>query len=297
MKPKTNKENILIIIPIIIALGALVVAGISHTPQPATYNHTEQLGADITPVFPTDFSNHAEDDVIEEEHINILEEVIGITNDTNATSHDYMIRDRMNFAYGTSTFLQLDGGTLTDILSGTETTLTYGLSAATSTFSGDLTFVNATSSGIIDATEYCISGTNCITSWTSADITSVGDCSTGDCDYFTLGDLTLTYGLTSATGTFSGAITTAGFQSTASSTISADFSTGETTPFFVDYDGNIGIATTTPEHYMFEIGAVSNEQFTVSSAGATTSTEATITDGSHGVRIIIKGSTTTLDFF
>ena len=70
---------------------------------------TDNLGAAITPVFPGDFNNHIEDEIIEEEDINILESVIGISYDPNSTSHDYMIRrgSTSSNAYASSTFLQL----------------------------------------------------------------------------------------------------------------------------------------------------------------------------------------------
>lgn len=160
-----------------------------------------------------------------------------------------------------SNYLSLAGGTLTDLVSGTELSITYGASLATGTFSGDITMVNATSSGVMDATEYCISGTNCITSWAGGgDITSVGDCSTGDCDYFTLGDLDLTYGLTASTGTFAN-----GFISQASSTsygLSMELST--TTGTMVIPQGTAPVVETVGE---MALDTTDNQLLVADSAG------------------------------
>ncbi len=87
----------------------------------------DNLGAAITPVFPGDFNNHIEDEIIEEEDINILDSVIGLSFDRNATSHDYMLRHGSTstqayasttfptFGYASSTyFIQADATTTLD---------------------------------------------------------------------------------------------------------------------------------------------------------------------------------------
>jgi len=123
-----------------------------------------------------------------------------------ATSTYQPIGDYITDVYATSTLLTLTGGTLTDILSGTEIDLTYGLSAPTST----ITALTATSliigANTLDTNEWAILDNvdGNVSFWTN------------DADYFTWANATSTYfpltgGTITGSSTFSAALNVGGY--------------------------------------------------------------------------------------
>lgn len=258
------------------------------TTAPESQGINRVLGASITPAFPTSLNNFSEGDVIEEEDMNMIEATIGITNSAVATSHDYLIRRG-------STGFHKNCGSLS---------VTYGISSATGTFSGGVT-VNASSTfkGYVTADGFtgnastsdalkanganCSAGQaplgvdasgaaeSCFDVWTEAENTAADyvGWSQASTTYLTIASTTPVY-ITSvpnlsitesqvsdlqnyllvANWDWYGGDTlkptsTASFlipKASASSTIVGDFSAGQNTRLFVDSDGYVGIATSTP---------------------------------------------------
>lgn len=226
----------------------------------ATYGSSKDLlGADITSDFPTTHSSHAEDDTIEEEDINALEDVIGITKDPNATSHDYMIRHRPTHAYASSTFptytyatstylqLSLYFATTThelistlpssDYIPWTSATTTYVHAADWTTIDNypsacSNQFVRGLADTLTCATVDISSDTNLSAGTNislSADTLNVDDAFLLNADTDSGIELSLTYGISAATGTFSGGIIGSASSTIANLTIRSSTTTNATT--------------------------------------------------------------------
>lgn len=201
-------------------------------------------------VFPASLNVWEYGDIIEEDWANSLEETIGVTNSSDTDSHDYLIR------HGSSAFS----------LAAKDLTLTYGLTAATGTFSGYITALGFTGKSSTTAA-FASNPTNCLANQYPLGIDASGNVEgcTADANTTYTADnpvtltgtvfgipsasttlwetdtnttytgtypiiltgtafgfsdnLSLTYGLSAATGTFSGLLTaTGGILSQASST-------------------------------------------------------------------------------
>jgi|SRR3990167_3890121 len=166
--------------------------------------------------FPTSLNNFSTGDMIEANDWNALESTIGITNSADTTSHDYIIRH----------------GSLTADYAYNSLTLTYGITAATGTFSGYITAAGFTGKASTTAA-FASNPTNCSANQYPLGIDASGNVESCTADANTTytaanpitltgtifglnNDLSLTYGLTAATGSFSGYISAAGFTGNAS---------------------------------------------------------------------------------